>query len=360
MNNYFKKCLIALSLIFILFSMNTISTLAASGYYTISYADKGVKNIEIPSELAIITRTEYYNTKDLYDYGVDPNAIRSNMNGTNTYVCAMSYDGDYEIDIDFYENDSGVCIGDFVNFTSTELEETFGVAMAAGASNVKTNYVEMDGTPTIKVTAYIDDLNQYLVGYLCTSESNGKYYGILFKLYTYGSSPTTLMNTKLNHMVNNAVISQPESTYDAIYESAEKAAMKDMAGETLYKVLVGIGSGAIMGLIVSIINRKKRRSYSNTKSIDDVKSNYNENQVKQLMNDVVDDTLRECQDADVKQSDNQTIYIKETQQQKNEERNTVIESPVQGKLFCRKCGTQLPIDSDFCNRCGEKVIRLKK
>lgn len=26
------------------------------------------------------------------------------------------------------------------------------------------------------------------------------------------------------------------------------------------------------------------------------------------------------------------------------------------KLFCRKCGTELLVDSDFCHRCGEKVI----
>ena len=25
------------------------------------------------------------------------------------------------------------------------------------------------------------------------------------------------------------------------------------------------------------------------------------------------------------------------------------------KLFCRRCGAQLPIDSDFCFKCGTKV-----
>ena len=29
------------------------------------------------------------------------------------------------------------------------------------------------------------------------------------------------------------------------------------------------------------------------------------------------------------------------------------------KLFCRKCGTRLPIDSLFCNKCGTKVEILQ-
>lgn len=33
------------------------------------------------------------------------------------------------------------------------------------------------------------------------------------------------------------------------------------------------------------------------------------------------------------------------------------EAEVQQKLYCRKCGKQLPIDSNFCSSCGTAVIR---
>lgn len=34
---------------------------------------------------------------------------------------------------------------------------------------------------------------------------------------------------------------------------------------------------------------------------------------------------------------------------------TIIETTQAEKLFCRRCGTQLPLDSDFCFKCGTKV-----
>ena len=37
----------------------------------------------------------------------------------------------------------------------------------------------------------------------------------------------------------------------------------------------------------------------------------------------------------------------------------ITTSPTEGeeKLFCRRCGTQLPLDSDFCFKCGTEVTK---
>ena len=43
--------------------------------------------------------------------------------------------------------------------------------------------------------------------------------------------------------------------------------------------------------------------------------------------------------------------ILECENKQEQERN-------EEKLFCRKCGTQLPLDSIFCNKCGTKVETL--
>lgn len=43
---------------------------------------------------------------------------------------------------------------------------------------------------------------------------------------------------------------------------------------------------------------------------------------------------------------------------KNNIEDTIINENIENqknKLFCRKCGTELLLDSDFCHRCGEKV-----
>lgn len=53
---------------------------------------------------------------------------------------------------------------------------------------------------------------------------------------------------------------------------------------------------------------------------------------------------------DEEQGGNDTVSI--VQQNYSKE---ILKNDVNIKLFCRKCGTELLVDSDFCHRCGEKV-----
>ena len=50
-----------------------------------------------------------------------------------------------------------------------------------------------------------------------------------------------------------------------------------------------------------------------------------------------------------KQTDETVDLVEESTTKEEEKSNDDI------KLFCRKCGTELLLDSDFCHRCGEKV-----
>ena len=49
-------------------------------------------------------------------------------------------------------------------------------------------------------------------------------------------------------------------------------------------------------------------------------------------------------------------YVKKIFENKNS-RNDIIKQPhkTEEKLFCRKCGARILLDSIYCDKCGEKV-----
>ena len=42
--------------------------------------------------------------------------------------------------------------------------------------------------------------------------------------------------------------------------------------------------------------------------------------------------------------------------QPTKEKSVLMDTDVVNKLFCRRCGAQLPLDSEFCFKCGTKVV----
>ncbi len=87
------------------------------------------------------------------------------------------------------------------------------------------------------------------------------------------------------------------------------------------------------------------KKYNSSHRLDftiDVDSILHKYELQNIANDINDKTEEEVvKVVDVVED----VFINEEQEPKNEI-----------KLFCRRCGTELLCDSDFCHRCGERVI----
>lgn len=234
-------------------SISQYGLVYAASTYTISYADMGVDNIQIPEEYAVITRSDSYNTSSLEDdYGVDLSTIRSNLNNSNTYVCAISYDSNHEIDIDFSEIDYAFNIADLRDYSSDEIMDLMGLNDFSGADNLQVSYVDVGDNATILISGYIPSLDQYAVQYTCTSIAEGKNYLVLFKLYSYGDEPSASMKNDLKEIVKNSSISSPKSSLSSGKIAADFYELLMKAGE-------GAVAGGIVGGVAYLVGRKNRK-----------------------------------------------------------------------------------------------------
>ena len=57
---------------------------------------------------------------------------------------------------------------------------------------------------------------------------------------------------------------------------------------------------------------------------------------------------------------NQTKNCESPPKTKNIEHQSIMGNTVGERLFCRKCGKKLPLDSKFCSGCGTEVIEMSK
>lgn len=316
----------------------------ATNNYTISYANMGVDNIQIPAEYAVITRSDYFNTSPLEDeYGVDVSSIRANLNNSDGYVCAFSYDFEHEIDITFSEYDYALNIADLKDYSSDEIVDLMGADSFSEIDDLQVSYVDVGDNAAIKISGYISDLDQYCVQYSCTSTANEKNYVVLFKLYSYGVKPTTTMKDNLRTIVKNCTITSPETSFGMSREEAEKAVASDYVNGLLAKLFGGAIAGLIIGLIVHLKGRKNRK---NNKPVD--VETTQETQISQQA------------ETNIEPKEEQILLEEEisaTETLDSLKENLPIKEETHNKLFCRKCGIELLIDSEFCYKCGTKVIR---
>ena len=286
--------------------------------------------LKIPENYIVITQNTSTNgteANEVKEYGLSISDIQYSMIASNLYLDALEMSGMNEITINsvILEYETPELKNLDIQQKEYLIEYITDMLAPENLNDMVNEYAEENPDAFLLENIHAEYIGEEMIGELLymifdiTGEQNGiktysKYYytitrnqGIGIKLLSYNGSLTDSQNEILYSVVSSMNFLTPESS--VIIQSQDLETGSTNLGDFGYKVLVAVIVAGILNLIflpISIMNKKKKLNAVNT----NLKS--------------------------------------ENEEKKNMDK----------KLFCTKCGKLIPIESEYCRYCGNKVSKL--
>lgn len=314
---------------------------APGGEYAIDEADMTVM---IPKDWTVFTRQTTKNDSDLKQFGLDQEIVEEYLVDTDSYIYAFPDDNTFMLFTSYYEEYFDGIDNFTEYFSDLSLDEKQEMINEIAQ-------MDIDGLELNNVQIYeSDEGNKYLFiqldGYIGTTQTR-MYMTILdskatgFAFYSLTDDPFTDTQKAEFQNIIDSVVFDGIKTYDEVL--TENFLEQQRNKQITIAVIVGIiVVGIIVGLSVSRGKKTKAKlaaqnaaiSYENTAPNEEIMSTENAASESET-NSEQNNTIAQ---VDKTAADNDTQELDKT-------------------LFCRKCGNKLPEDSEFCNQCGERIIK---
>lgn len=220
-----KSALSFLTLVFAIFFATHLTCYAEENQYADVLAEYGISNLEFDSDYAVITRDNTYNCEWLIeDYGAEIEPVQESLALSNVYMIAVPKEEDFEIYIEINPAIDDVSFGLLQYVSEDDLMEVMSESMTEGSTLLSAKFTEVGGQDALRMEAYIEDNDQYVLGYMVQSKGSSSSYNVLFKLYTYGEATSDAEDSVLTGIIEKVDFSNSPlvGVYDP-YESEDTA-----------------------------------------------------------------------------------------------------------------------------------------
>ena len=312
-------------------------------------------SIDIPDDYMVFTRNISPISDialQLEEYGVPLEEVLAAMETQHLYLDAISDDGLTEISLISNDVENSPELKNLDESTIEGLIEALSSGDAIEDFSNESNAVMLDNIQTeefekemINNVLYItynltgkqNDVEIYSRNYFTITRNHA----LTIRFMSYNEI-TPSQNKIIDNIVHSITFLAPESTV----QSNDTSFSWD---ELLYKVLIGAIVAGIIGGIAGPIAWHKNKKKKANMSEETTNENVNNEQKKiiiqlekeQHSEDQIVKTQIKSEQVDQKGINN-NVQINEIP--KDEE-----------KLFCKECGSKIPVDSKFCYKCGTKV-----
>jgi hypothetical protein len=312
---------LTLVLLFAIIFFPANSAYAAPQLYELSELNL---TVDIPNDMTVFTRDISEDDPRLADFGLSASVMKETFTQNNIYLDAVSKDAEKELMILMNSNEDSIKMFNLSESSDSELDKSIpdfvkGVEKTSGYT-INNTTIYNNGSYKFYVMNYNLNSNGYITyarNYVTIY--NGQMISVF--LYSYASdisdTDASMLKSIVDSITFTKTLDNPNTTSSINYEKLGEAFM----------ILLTI---SVISLIV--FKERKYRKKMSKASVDAEANEETNNQINSV------DLAPFCYGANsTDQTDNNSL---------------------QGTVFCRKCGEKIPVDSEFCTKCGSSVIRL--